>query len=245
MMRKSLLASTAALGTAALAFTGTLLVGGSSCSTCAQASVATYPFSPPVPPSVVIGGLAPASNGPSARLTVTTPGPDSDMAVLDYSGVAAFLLSWLGANVNAQTYTTGPVSVMYAATGPATPFASPTYTTTTSGGTVGNFGLFSMLATPSPGGFAQSVVEAQVPITDTSGTWATAADVLTPNAQGDVAAVTGFTDLGQTVSAAAPASSVTTASVTDPPTSMPEPATWVLLGACVIGLGIYRLVPRG
>lgn len=240
-MRNSLLASTAgAVVTAATVFGATLLVGGSTCSTCAVARDISYPFSVPAlnAPSGAAVGTGVGSSAPAARLTVTTPGPDSSMAVLDYSGVAAFLLSWLGANVNAQTYTVGPVTAqLYTATGAAVPMTSPSYTTTTSGGTVGNFGLFGMLAMPSPGGFAQAVVDAQIPLTDTSGTWADAADVLTPNAQGDVAAVTGFTNLGQTVTAAAPVSGLTL----DP---IPEPSTWWLLGAGVLGLGIYRLLPR-
>jgi hypothetical protein len=130
-------------------------------------------------------------------------------------------------NVNG-TYTLGAVTV----TG-LTGF-SPSYKNNTPG-TADGFGYFSLSLNLNDG-YAGAANTISFTITDTSGTWTTAADVLTPNSNGnDVAAhifVCGLTSGVCNAGVDALATGYATAV-----SAVPEPSTWGMMLLGFLGLG--------
>jgi hypothetical protein len=85
-------------------------------------------------------------------------------------------------NVNATSWTVGSFAASNAGTG-----FSPGTLSNGGSGNVDSFGVFNQTVNDFDG-FMHAADSVQFTITNTSGTWATAGDVLTPNADGNVAA---------------------------------------------------------
>lgn len=105
-------------------------------------------------------------------------------------------------------------------------------------GSVDGYGDFD-LRVKSFDGFTHSATEIVFTLTNTTGTWANAAAVLTPNAQGEVAAIHAFA----CVNSPDPCDIASGAVVTGYASGavlVPEPATALLLGTAVVGIRLRR-----
>src|SRR6185437_1562840 len=122
------------------------------------------------------------SPGPYGTATVTLT--SSTTATVTFDADAGFLLidgSSAAVNVNATTWTLGPI------TGTAGPgFTQATYSDGGSGN-VNGFGVFNQTINSSDG-YSSGSAEITFTLTDTSGTWADAASVLTANSAGNTVA---------------------------------------------------------
>ena len=136
-------------------------------------------------------------------------------------------------NVNGS-YTLGPVAESNAISGFGASFDANVP------GNVSSFGKFD-LSLNNVDGFHDSATSISFTLTDTGASWSTAAGVLTPDNDGYIAAVHAF-------ACAQPGCSTTSGSVHsgfaangDAPAVIPEPATFALLGAALVGIvGVRR-----
>jgi len=134
----------------------------------------------------------------------------------------------VGVNVNATSWTLSNITGSNAGTG----FTPGPY----SNGGAGNedgFGSFNQTIN-SFDGYTHSSDTVSFDLTDTSGTWATANNVLAPNAGGDLAAAHIFITSSP---ANAANGAIVTGFATDGPTPVPEPASLVIFGTALLGLG--------
>jgi hypothetical protein len=134
----------------------------------------------------------------------------------------------VGINVNATSWTLGPITGSNAGTG----FTN--LSTDYSNGGAGNedgFGSFNQTINTFDG-FAHAVDTISFTITNTSGTWASASQVLTANASGNVVAAHVFVT-------ASPANqsngAIVTGFATDVPSNTPLPGALALFGSVLLG----------
>jgi hypothetical protein len=140
----------------------------------------------------------------------------------------------VGVNVNATSWTLGTITGSNAGTG----FTPGPYSNGGSGNEDG-FGVFNQTIN-SFDGFTHSSDTVSFTLTDTSGTWSSAASVLAANASGNLAAAHIFVT-------SSPANAANGAVVTGfasgnggPPPSVPAPPSVVLLGVGALGLAGLR-----
>jgi hypothetical protein len=132
----------------------------------------------------------------------------------------------VGVNVNAATWTLGPITGSNSGTGFTLggPFSDG------GSGNEDGFGSFNQTINTFDG-FTHSSDTISFTLTDTSGTWASAANVLTPNSQGFEAAAHVFIT-------SSPANASNGAIVTGfAAGSVPEPSTWAMMLLGFLGLG--------
>jgi len=153
-------------------------------------------------------------------------------------------------NVDATSFTVGTISGSGTAGGfvPGTaPASQQPYTA--GSGNVSAFGTFN-LTIDSFDGYTHSATQISFDLTNTSGTWASAADVLIANALGNLAAAHSF--VCSTTSTSPQCSATASALVTGFASGdggggggggggdVPEPGTLALLGAALVGFGAMR-----
>jgi hypothetical protein len=184
--------------------------------------------------------------GPYATVTVTTPSPNSTTATVAFTSLTnggfIYLMGDGGAanlNVNAASFALGAVTESNSISGFTPSFANNTP------GTVDGLGTFN-LSLNNNNGFTDSATSIGFTLTNTSGTWASAGDVLAGNASGFGAGIHGFAcaQPGCSTTSEATATGFAGDAVTPLP-SVPEPGTLGLLGVGVAGLGYLRWRRRG
>ena len=183
-------------------------------------------------PGSALSGFA----GPYATVTVNLI--DSTNATITFdSSTTAGITFLMGAsqvadvNVNATSWSVSGLS--------GTAMTGFSNGTLTDGGSanVGSFGMFNQTF-DNFDGYTHSHDSIAFTLTDTSGTWASAANVLGANAQGFYVAIHGFACTAPCDPAAGALTTGTAAN--GGPVNTPEPASFFLLGAGVAGIGMWQ-----
>lgn len=211
----------------------------------ALAAMGLLSFAPSAKADVVIFDLSVGNTAlsplPAPYGTVTVDRTSNTTAIITFNALLTggdqYAFGSQGAfdvNVNATSFTTTTptLTAQFASAGPAT----------AGSGNISTFGNFN-LTFDLFDGFTNSATSASFTLTDTSGTWASASNVLTNNAQGNEVAAHIF-------ACASPCTANSTVLVTGFSTNgvgaVPEPSTWamMLLGFMGVGFMAYRRKSR-
>jgi MYXO-CTERM domain-containing protein len=180
--------------------------------------------------------------GPYAAVTVNRT--SSTTATITFASLTAGGISYLmggqgavGVNVNASSWTLGTITGSNSGTG-----FTPGPWSSGGAGNEDGWGSFNQTV-DSFDGYGHSSDTISFGLTDTSGTWASAANVLGPNASGYEAASHIFVT---TSPANASNSALNTGYATGSVTAAPEPSTWAmgLMGFFGLGYAAFRRTRR-
>lgn len=178
-----------------------------------------------------------AGSGPYEQITIDLTSSTTATVTfnsLDTNGYT-YLMASNGAadiNVNAATWTLSGISATNSLAG----FTAGSFSDDGSKN-ISAFGIFNQ--TLKGGGFTSSATEISFTLTDTSGTWASAANVTTPNASGQILAAHGF----ECKDPCTPAEGAANTGYVSGATLVPEPSSSSLIGALSVGLlgfGFFR-----
>jgi hypothetical protein len=160
---------------------------------------------------------------------------DTTHATAEFTRLAGFTFGEMGLDVNASTFTVTGLTFILAASSNQT----PTYTVSF-GGSVGGIGNFALDYVANPNGFSSSVIEAKFTLTNTSGAWASEADVLTDSVPEAAAHAFNVANGGKSFFTSGGPTNCTDCTPTPTDVDVPEPASLAVLGMGMIGLAAAR-----